>query len=89
MKRVVVRARDDTGQIAAFASDEMTEDAAHAERDRIEREHAEAGSENRWIRVAGHSIQSRQIQTISVEELPSVDFDFGDEEPFFRRDMQF
>lgn len=90
MKRVVVRFLDDKGNISVFATDSMADDEAEALRDRIEREHAEAGSENRWIRVANHSIQSRQIQTISVDEPPSVAFGFGDEgEPFFRRDMKF
>lgn len=90
MKRVVVRFLDDKGNVSAFATDGMDDDEAEALRDRIEREHAEAGSENRWIRLANHSIKSRQIQTISVEEPPSVDFGVGNEgEPFFRRDMKF
>ena len=31
-------------------------------------EHAAAGSENHWIRVGQHSVQSRQIQTFHIEE---------------------
>jgi hypothetical protein len=62
---------DDKGKTSIYATDSMADEEAEATRERIEKEHAEAGTTNRWIRVGGHSIQSRQIQTISVDEPPS------------------
>jgi hypothetical protein len=92
MKRVIVRYVDDKGNVSVFATDSMPDDEAEAERKRIQREHAEAGEANRWIEVGPHSVQSRQIQTISVQDPPSgprVGFADDDDGPRFRRDMKF
>ena len=90
MKRVSVRFLDDKNHVSEFTTDSMPEDEAEALRDRIEKEHAEAGSENSWIRVGNHSIQSRQIQTNSVVEPPSAPIAISsDDAPFFRRGMKF
>jgi len=86
MRRVIVRYIDDKGNVSVVATDAMADEEAESQRDRIEREHIEAGEQNRWIRVGEHSIQSRQIQAISLEvPLSMPDVDPG--EPFFRRDM--
>lgn len=90
MKRVVVRLLVDDGNASRVVTDFMPDEEAEALRDRVEKEHSEAGTENRWIRVGRHSIQSRQIQTISVEaprqSAPSA---VQRGEPIFRRDMNF
>jgi hypothetical protein len=91
MKRVIVRYIDDKGNLSAVATDAMPDDEAGAVRDRVEAEHSAAGAQNRWIRVGDHSVQSRQIQTISLEE-PLTGPTYGEDyyyEPLFRRDMEF
>jgi hypothetical protein len=90
MKRVIVRYVDDKGNLSVFATDPMPDEEAEAERRRIQTEHAEAGDANRWIEVGPHSVQSRQIQSISVQEpVTGASAYFGEgDEPYFRRDMK-
>ena len=90
MTHVSVRIKDDKGKEQVFTTNEMTVDEAEALRHQIEREHIEAGSDNRWIRVGNHSVQSRQIQTISVQEPISISSFVPDDDdgPFFPRNMR-
>jgi hypothetical protein len=89
MKRVLVRVLDDRGRESFFVTDDMPDEEAEELRDRVEKEHAEAGETNRWIRVGSHSIQSRQIQTISIQEPLSADLHHDEGGTFFHRDMKF
>jgi hypothetical protein len=91
MRRVLVHLRDDRGRESVVTSDEMSQEKAEAERGRIEKEHAEAGDTNRWIRVGGSSVQSKHIFSIEVNEPPSsaIWSPDVDDEPAFRRDMDF
>ena len=67
----------------------MDDEAAEAERRRVEEEHAEAGGQNRWIRLGNVSFQSKELRTIEVSEPPQADAHFGDDAtPLFRRDME-
>jgi hypothetical protein len=52
----------------------------------IEEEHANAGDQNRWIRVGKTSVQSRHIATIRVEEPPQERVRVSGESPM---DKQF
>jgi hypothetical protein len=90
MKRVIVKYVDDKGYVSVAATDPMPDEEADAMRKRIQQEHIEAGEKNRWIEVGPHSLQSRQIQTISVEEpLSGPSCGDGGDRPFFTRDMKF
>src|SRR5438552_2159883 len=89
MLRVVIHLRDERGKESVFATEPMDPAAAEAERTRIEEEHSQAGDKNRWIRIGGTSVQSKDIAVIRIEE-PYTAADFGEtDEPFFRRDMKF
>jgi hypothetical protein len=80
VKRVIVRYLEDSGHLSVAASDPMPDEEAEALRQRIQQEHIEAGDKNRWIDVGGESVQSRQIQTISVQEPPGgASSYFGDD----------
>jgi hypothetical protein len=76
-KRLIVRYLGDDKKVSVLATDEMSEEDAEAERKRIQKEHTDAGAANVWIDIGGHSIQSRQIQSISIDDPPSSGASFG------------
>ena len=92
MKRLLVHVRDDKGTESVLDTDPMDDEAAEAERKRVEREHAAAGPANTWIRFGRHSVQSRDIFRIEIaDDVVGASGYFGDddEEPPFTRGMSF
>jgi hypothetical protein len=88
VKRIVVHLKDSHGKEYVAVSDDMDDQAAEAERTRIENEHASAGAENRWIRVGDESVQSKHIARIRLDDTsPREPEQWGG--PDISRDMDF